>query len=58
MNTVTIDGVEYYQPKCHCKGAGHICYLRPTPQTINIPIDKLLAKIDAQMQLEPSSAPK
>ena len=42
MSEVTIDGVKYWQPECHCDGTGHICYLRPIPQTANIDIEKLM----------------
>lgn len=31
---IEIDGVRYWQPECHCKGTGHICYLRPMPSVI------------------------
>lgn len=45
---VGIDGVKYYQPECHCEpGMGHICYLRPVPQTIDVPIEKILASISS-----------
>lgn len=37
-----IDGIKYYQPECHCIDGGHICYLRPMPQTVNISLDKIL----------------
>lgn len=44
LNKVVIEGVEYYRPECHCEpGMGHICYLRPVPQTINVPIEKIIA---------------
>lgn len=39
---ITIDGVVYWQPECKCKGTGHICYLRPLPTVVNIPIEKIL----------------
>lgn len=42
---VTINGIKYWQPECHCKGQGHICYLRPMPQIINVPIEKILANL-------------
>lgn len=34
MSRITIDGVEYDNPECKCKGPGHICYLRPVPTEI------------------------
>lgn len=39
---IKIRSVEYYQPECKCKGSGHICYLRPVPKVINIPIEKII----------------
>jgi hypothetical protein len=47
VSRITLNGVEYYQPECHCEpGMGHICYLRPVPQVIDIPIEKILEQID------------
>lgn len=43
MGEITIDGVKYYQPECHCGTSGHICYLRPAPITINLPISKIIS---------------
>lgn len=39
---VTVDGMDYWQPDCHCEGTGHICYLRPMAQVINVPLEKIL----------------
>ncbi len=39
---VKIDGIEYYQPECHCEGNCHTCYLRPVPTVLNISLKKLL----------------
>lgn len=48
MTMVIVDGVEYYQPECNCAGCpGHICYLRPLPKVLDIPIDKILASISS-----------
>jgi hypothetical protein len=42
---ITLNGVKYWQPECHCKHGGHIWYLRPMPQVINVPIEKILSKM-------------
>jgi hypothetical protein len=39
--TITLDGVEYYQPVCRCKATGHKCYLLPMPQTTSILLDQI-----------------
>lgn len=43
--TIIIDGVEYWQPECHCKGPGHICYIRPVPQVVNVSMAKIIKKL-------------
>lgn len=39
---VTIDGVEYWQPECHCEGGAHTCYLRPVPQETNLTVEQIM----------------
>lgn len=49
---VVIDGVEYWQPECRCVGQGHICYLRPMPQTVPISIDKINSRTNGSLPSE------
>lgn len=53
---ITIDGVEYFNSECHCKGAGHICYLRPVPNMVDIKVADL--KTDSSWSANTESSRK